>query len=117
MHVLHELDLSNKSIILRVDYNVPIHNNVITDTYRIDMTMETLYTILKQPFRKLYIISHLGRPKGKYVKELDLSLIHAYLSEKLQQPIHFESGVLKKQTIEYLTLDIILRILFLIFII
>lgn len=100
MHYLREVDFTNKSIVLRVDYNVPIHNNVITDTYRIDMTMETLYAILKQPFHKLYIISHLGRPKGKYVKDLDLSIIHAYLSDKLQQPIHFESGVLKKQTIE-----------------
>lgn len=98
--VLHELDLSNKSIILRVDYNVPIHNHIIIDTHRIDMTLDTIRTIIEQPIKRLYIITHLGRPGGVYKKDLDLSLIHTYVSESLQQPIHFESGLLKKQPIE-----------------
>ena len=74
-------NIENKSVILRLDLNVPIKNGKITDSNRIDKVMPTLEFLLKKK-AKIIIISHVGRPKGKIVKELSLesvsllSLIH-----------------------------------------
>ena len=64
-------NIENKSVILRLDLNVPIKNGKITDTNRIDKVMPTLEFLLKKK-AKIIIISHVGRPKGKIVKELSL---------------------------------------------
>ena len=61
-------NIENKSVILRLDLNVPIKRGKITDTNRIDKVMPTLEFLLKKK-AKIIIISHVGRPKG-------LSLIH-----------------------------------------
>ena len=68
-------NIENKRVILRLDLNVPIKNGKITDSNRIDKVMPTLEFLLKKK-AKIIIISHVGRPKGKIVKELSLSLIH-----------------------------------------
>ena len=67
-------NIENKSVILRLDLNVPIKNGKITDTNRIDKVMPTLELLLKKK-AKIIIISHIGRPKGKIVKELSLELV------------------------------------------
>ena len=53
--------IENKSVILRLDLNVPIKNGKITDSNRIDKVMPTLKFLLKKK-AKIIIISHLGRP-------------------------------------------------------
>lgn len=79
-------DLFNKKIILRTDYNVPILNNIITSTKRIDASIDTINFILKQNPKQLIIISHLGRPK-KYDSTLSLKPVCQYLQEILKQPV------------------------------
>ena len=71
-------NIKNKRVILRLDLNVPIKNGKITDTNRIDKVMPTLKFLLKKK-AKIIIISHVGRPKGKIVKELSLELISLYI--------------------------------------
>ena len=60
-------NIENKSVILRLDLNVPIKNGKITDSNRIDKVMPTIEFLLKKK-AKIIIISHVGRPKGKIVK-------------------------------------------------
>ena len=71
-------NIENKRVILRLDLNVPIKNGKITDSNRIDKVMPTLEFLLKKK-AKIIIISHVGRPKGKIVKELSLELISLYI--------------------------------------
>jgi len=101
MNSLKKIDLKNKKVLLRVDFNVPISdNNTITNTYRIDTSLPTIRYILSKNIKKLYIISHLGRPKGKYNKKLDLSLVYKYLSSVIKEKILFISGcIIKKNTV------------------
>ena len=68
-------NIENKRVILRLDLNVPIKNGKITDSNRIDKVMPTLEFLLKKK-AKIIIISHVGRPKGKIVKELSLCLLY-----------------------------------------
>ena len=78
--------IENKSVILRLDLNVPIKNGKITDTNRIDKVIPTLEFLLKKK-AKIIIISHVGRPKGKIVKELSLDLVSLYIKSKIKKEV------------------------------
>ena len=78
--------IENKSVILRLDLNVPIINGKITDTNRIDKVMPTLKFLLKKK-AKIIIISHVGRPRGKIVKELSLELVSLYIKSKIKKEV------------------------------
>ena len=77
-----EKNLKNKKILLRLDLNVPLKNGNITDTTRIDKILPTLNFLIQQK-TKIIILSHVGRPKGKIVKELSLKPICEELKKKL----------------------------------
>ncbi len=79
-------NIENKRIILRLDLNVPIKNGKITDFNRIDKVIPTLEFLLKKK-AKIIIISHVGRPKGKIVKELSLELVSLYIKSKIKKEV------------------------------
>jgi phosphoglycerate kinase len=83
---LEYADLKDKKIILRTDYNVPINNNIIQSTKRIDASLDTLNFILNQDPTQVIIISHLGRPKSRDVK-YSLEPIRSYLETVLKKNI------------------------------
>lgn len=92
--------LKEKRVILRTDYNVPIINNKIQSTKRIDESLKTIKFILDKEPKKLIIISHLGRPNGKD-KNLSLLPIKEYLNMKLATNITLlDLDELTKNTIE-----------------
>ena len=78
-----DLDLSNKTILIREDYNVPMKNSEITDDTRITATLSTLKQILETG-SKIIIMSHLGRPEeGRYDETFSLIPIAKSLSNHL----------------------------------
>ena len=79
-------NLNGKKIILRLDLNVPLNKKKITDTNRIDKIIPTLHFLINNK-AKILILSHVGRPKGKVVKELSMEPICEYLKKKLSQKI------------------------------
>ena len=79
-------NIKNKSVILRLDLNVPIKNGKVTDTNRIDKILPTLNFLLKKK-AKIIIISHIGRPNGKIVKELSLEPVSFCIKEKIKKEI------------------------------
>ena len=78
--------LNGKKIILRLDLNVPLNNGLITDTTRIDKILPTINFLLEKN-SKIIIVSHVGRPKGKIVKELSLKPIGKELEKKLNEKV------------------------------
>ena len=76
-----EINFEKKIVLLRLDLNVPLEGGKITDTNRIDKIIPTL-NFLIQKKAHIIIISHVGRPKGKVVKELSLEPICKNLSKK-----------------------------------
>ena len=80
--ILNEKNLNNKKILLRLDLNVPLENGKISDTTRIDKILPTLKFLIQKK-TKIIILSHVGRPKGKIVKELSLKPICEDLKKKL----------------------------------
>ena len=83
------INFNNKNIIIRVDFNVPIKNNKIENTLRIDKAMDTIERCLNDEPKRIVIISHLGRPNGKYVKNLSLKILLPYLELRLRRRVGF----------------------------
>ena len=87
MKSIESLDnIKNKNIILRLDLNVPIINGKITDTNRIDKIIPTLNFLIKKK-AKIIIISHVGRPSGKIVKELSLEPVSLCIKSKIKKEV------------------------------
>ena len=83
---LAELDLHNKTVFLRVDFNVPIDQGKITEPHRIDSALPTIREILQRA-NKLVIASHLGRPDGKAQAKYSLAPVRDYLARALNRPV------------------------------
>ena len=89
-----DIDVSNKRVLVRVDFNVPIDEdgNIIDDT-RIVSAIPTL-TYLKKQGAKIILISHLGRPKGNYVAKYSLKPVAQRLSHILNEEVKLASDVI-----------------------
>jgi len=77
---IDSLDISNKKVLVRVDFNVPISDGIILSDFRLRAAFDTINFCLKNS-AKIILMSHLGRPKGVDSK-LSLYPIFNYLSDK-----------------------------------
>jgi phosphoglycerate kinase len=68
---IRDLDLTGKRVLIRVDFNVPLKDGVITDDTRIRETIPTIEYALRRKARVI-LAAHLGRPKGKEVPAMSL---------------------------------------------
>ncbi|HSX10701.1 MAG TPA: phosphoglycerate kinase [Chlamydiales bacterium] len=82
---LKDLSLKGKRVLMRVDFNVPIENGVITDDSRIVASLPSIEYVLNQG-ASLILMSHLGRPKGKD-PQLTLAPCAKKLSDLLKKPV------------------------------
>lgn len=82
---LRDLSLKGKRVLMRVDFNVPLKNQKITDDSRIKASLPSIEYILNQG-ASLVLMSHLGRPKDKE-PELSLAPCAKRLSELLKKPV------------------------------
>ncbi|HEY1075715.1 MAG TPA: phosphoglycerate kinase [Fontimonas sp.] len=84
---MSDLDLTGKRVLIRQDLNVPISNGRITSDARLRASLPTLKLALEKGASVL-VVSHLGRPKaGKFDPEASLTLVAAWLSEKLERTV------------------------------
>ncbi|MGH7851844.1 MAG: phosphoglycerate kinase [Candidatus Binatia bacterium] len=83
---LADLDLGGKTVFVRVDFNVPIDQDKISEPHRIDSALPTIRHILQRA-KKAVIASHLGRPDGKVVPKYSLRPVQEYLASVLGQPV------------------------------
>ncbi|MDR1784264.1 MAG: phosphoglycerate kinase [Endomicrobium sp.] len=89
---LKDIDVREKKVLVRVDYNVPIDVNFnITNDKRIVSTIPTLKYLLDEN-AAVIIMTHLGRPKGNVIPEMSLMPVSARLSELLGKPVKFFGG-------------------------
>jgi len=89
---LKDVDLKDKTVLVRADFNVPQDASLnITDDTRIRATIPTLKYILEHGAKKLVLVSHLGRPDGKPVAKYSLKPVAARLKELLGEDVLFLS--------------------------
>lgn len=88
---VRDLDLNNKKVLIRCDFNVPIVNGIIEDDTRIVKSLETIKYVLSKN-AKVILLSHLGRVKCEEdKKKLDLAIVGKRLSELLNKEVIFSS--------------------------
>lgn len=89
---VNDLDLRNKRVFVRVDFNVPMEEKdgqmVITDVTRIKETLPTLELLINKGAR-IVLASHLGRPKGKREPSMSLRPVAAKLADMVHRPVAF----------------------------
>jgi phosphoglycerate kinase len=84
--------LRDKRVLVRVDYNVPIENGEVSDDTRITATLPTLRH-LEEHGARIVLISHLGRPKGKWNEEFSLRPVAARLEKVSGQAVKFVTDI------------------------
>ena len=93
------LEIRDKKIILRLDFNVPIQNKSIKDDTRITLCLPFINKLIEKK-AKIIIISHLGRPNGINIPDLSLMPIYKYLKASLKTNVYFFRGSFDNQTNE-----------------
>jgi phosphoglycerate kinase len=86
---LRDLNLHDRRVFVRVDFNVPLKNGTIGDDTRIRGSIPTIRHALDAGARVVVLASHLGRPKGKPNPEMSLTPVAARLGELLGMPVAF----------------------------
>lgn len=95
---LEDFNFNGKTVLVRVDFNVPIKDGKVKGDDRIKKSLPTIKYI-KEQGGKIILMSHLGRPKGKYNKDLSLRPVAQRLREILGEDILFidEKEVVNKE--------------------
>lgn len=78
---IKDIDVKNKTVLLRADLNVPTQNGNVTDTTRIDRVRPTIDYLISQN-TKIILLSHFGRPKGQENPEHSLSFLPPFLEKQ-----------------------------------
>jgi len=82
MKLITDFEVKGKRVLVRCDFNVSFDEKGISDDFRIKKTIPTINHLLKNE-AKVILMSHLGRPEGKFRAELSLSLVQDKLLEYL----------------------------------
>lgn len=91
MKTIRDLNPKDQTILMRVDYNVPLKDSQITDDLRIRASLPTINYLLENGASKIILISHLGRPEGKENPEFSLKPVAEALKNLLKgQAVDFK---------------------------
>ncbi len=85
---LNDLDANGRTVLVRVDFNVPMQDGQVADTTRIERALSTLNALSEQG-AKVVMMAHFGRPKGERKTEFSLKQILTALSNALNANVRF----------------------------
>ena len=98
IRALHSFDVKQKRVLMRVDFNVPIKNDRVVDSFRIRSAIPSIKECLESG-TSLVLMSHLGRPNGKIDEKYSLVPVGEALSDILEIPIKFSYDCISEDAI------------------
>lgn len=96
---IRDITFDGKRVLVRVDFNVPIQNGIITDDRRIRESLPTLQHLISGNGRVI-LMSHLGRPKGGYEEKYSLNLVRQKLIELLGKHVYFAKDCVGSEALD-----------------
>lgn len=93
---LKDVDVTGKTVLMRVDFNVPVENGKITDDNRIRQALPSINYLLERE-AKLILTSHLGRPGGSPDPEFSLKPVAGYLHGMIKPMVYFAENCIGDQ--------------------
>lgn len=87
LRTLDDITISGARVLMRVDFNVPLKDGVVTDDTRIRAALPTIRKILELKPRYVILLTHVGRPRGERVPELSVKPIVARLTKLLARKV------------------------------
>ena len=94
---LDTIQVQGKTVLVRVDLNIPMHDGKILDYARVERIIPTLRELLHHQ-AKVVVLSHFGRPKGQIVPSMSLKPLAEVLSKLLNHEVVFASDCISPQT-------------------
>lgn len=94
LQTITDMDLRGKRVLIRVDFNVPLKDGVVTDDTRIKSALPTVQYILEQEGASLVVMSHFGRPKGKKDPSFSMAPVGKRFEQLLGRPVKLASDVI-----------------------
>ena len=88
-----EMDLAGRRVLLRLDVNVPIQDGQVSDDTRIRRIVPGLRALVAAR-AKIIILTHFGRPKGKFVPDLSIRPVANCMTKLLGQAVVVETDVI-----------------------
>ena len=103
MKNISDVNFKNRTVLIRVDFNVPLNNNLsVADNSRIIGALDTIRHVIESG-GKAIILSHLGRPNGEYRLSFSLINIVAELSKLLKHKVIFIENYLEESAVKKIT--------------
>ena len=99
IRTLKAFDIKGKNILLRVDFNVPMDNNVVINNFRIKTALPTIKSCIEGG-ASITIMSHLGRPNGSFSERFSLMPVGEELATLLEMPIKFSDDCISSDSID-----------------
>lgn len=96
LNTVKDADLKGKRVLIRVDFNVPVKNGVVTDATRIKAALPTINYILDSG-ASLVVMSHYGRPKGQKNMDFSMAPIRAEFEKLLGKPVKLAPDVIGEE--------------------
>lgn len=93
---IESIDVKDKRVLIRVDFNVPIENGKVTDVIRIQKTLPTIELLINKG-AKVIVVSHLGRPDGVANPKYSMKPVLEVFSNLIKKPVQFSETVIGEQ--------------------
>jgi len=84
---IEDLDLKNKRVLIRADFNVPLQDGKITNLQRITSTLPTIQYALDHGAKSVVLMSHLGRPDGAFKADMTMAPVAEALQQLLKKDV------------------------------
>jgi phosphoglycerate kinase len=98
---VRDLEVGDKRVLVRVDFNVPVNDGEVTGDTRIRKALPTIRYLLEERARPV-LISHLGRPKGEPDQKYAMDPVAARLQELLGEPVEKLDAAVGPEVVEAL---------------